>query len=42
MVLDNLHGVAQTVRERYQGVLGQSVQGERLSVGELRHNVDEG
>jgi hypothetical protein len=42
MALDNLRGVAQTVRERCRGALGQSVWGERLSAGELHHNVDEG
>jgi hypothetical protein len=41
MAPDNLHDVAQTVRERCRGVLGKSVRGEQLSVGELRHDVDE-
>jgi hypothetical protein len=42
MVLDNLRGVAQTIREHCQGALGQSVQGEHLSAGKLRHDVEEG
>jgi hypothetical protein len=42
MVLNNLHSVAQTIRERCRGALGQSVWGERLSAGELRHDVDDG
>jgi hypothetical protein len=42
MALDSLHGVAQTVRECCRGTLGQSVRGERFSVGELHHDVDEG
>jgi hypothetical protein len=42
MALYNLHGVAQIIRERYRGALGQSVWGERLSTGELRHDVNEG
>jgi hypothetical protein len=41
MVLDNLRGVVQIIRERYRGALGQSVRGERLSAGKLRHDVDE-
>jgi hypothetical protein len=42
MALDNLRGVVQIVREHCRGTLGQSVQGERLSTGELRHDVDKG
>jgi hypothetical protein len=42
MVLNNLRGVAQTVREHCRGALGQNVRGEQLSAGELHHDVDKG
>jgi hypothetical protein len=42
MVLDDLHGVAQTIRERHRGALGKGVRGKRFSADELRHDVDEG
>jgi hypothetical protein len=42
MMLYDLRGIAQTVRERHQGALGQDVWGQRFSASELRHDVDEG
>jgi hypothetical protein len=42
MKLYDLCGVAQTVGERCRGTLGQDVWGEWHSVGELRHDIDEG
>jgi hypothetical protein len=42
VMLYDLRGVAQTIRECRQDALGQDVWGERLSTGELRHDVDKG
>jgi hypothetical protein len=41
MALDDLCGIAQTVRERHRGALSHDVRGERFSVDELCHDVDE-